>query len=203
MKTLKLSKVPASYWARITLFVVLLLIAISLSSCGTFKRAVNKEKHKEETKTEIEKKTETETNTETATTKTTTEEFTAPVIIPSDTILNESELDKLLNGEETEFENDEVKIITKIDSGKVKTKVITKQKKIQVPGKRTIIENTIIKEGKKENTDIKEKTTSKVIDKSKVKESEADTGLPWYVWVLFLLLFFLIVWMVLKRYKIL
>lgn len=203
MKTMSLNNMPPSYFAKFILLFALLFIIIASTSCGTYKKAVNKQKHTEEMKTESEVKTKTDTNTETGTTRTITETFSTNIVIEEKTVSDSADLANLLNGEELIFENEDLKFITSIDSStkKVKSQVIKKKQVIPIQGTKKTEEIINEKQHQTVNTDEKKKTESEVTDKSKVKDTVTNIGMPWYFWIVILILAFILIWMVLKRFE--
>lgn len=144
----------------------ILIFALFLCSCNTTK-------HIEKTKTET--KTETEVNT--VTTKTIVETAKEDIIIKSDSLVAEKDLDN----DSIVEENENIKLIVTKDkkTGKIKAKAIQKQKIVPVEIKRTIVENSTKKE----------KTKTHTVAKVKTKDVERTGGFNFnYLWWLLLLL---------------
>lgn len=190
--------------ATAILVIIAVLVILSMSSCGTYNKLVNKNKHKEEIKTENESTKTKDTETETITTRTITEEFDKTIETPEKKASDSTGLNNFLNGGEIKFEDDDLEFITKLDTATktVKTSVVKKKKSVQVPGKRTIQENVKQKEKSSEVEDKKETSSTKTLDKTKDKKVDVDTSLPWYLWLFIIVALFILVYMVLKRYKI-
>lgn len=122
----------------------LLFICVVFTSCGAIKRNINKTKTEEKTKTETNTVTNTNsvTTESTAATRTITEEFKDTLTVPSVSTSITSDEKKLSIGDTIRGETNKVLIKQyKNPEGKTITEFKTKPQKVNVPGKRTILEN--------------------------------------------------------------
>lgn len=174
----------------------LLLLLIFLNSC-----TVNKKVQKDKTSTqEVTKSQENASLTNTTVSiKETIETFTAPIIVPSDSLKGEVSIKDLIKRGEFELkdEDSEVTLVHDPATGVINIKSKTKEKKISAPGTRVIKEQststTQAQSSKK--VDTKKETNEKKVTKNKKIEGINLN----YIWLILLLLGFFAIWWIVPR----
>jgi hypothetical protein len=155
------SKIAVIY--TLTALIAIVVMILLLSSCGSVKRAINKNRSKKETTTQ----------TETVTTKTVTETIDTLITIKPDSLTIEAAVDSLLKGFDKIDETETTRTVIKYDTIRKKIIVNTYIKAKPVPVKFT--RQTVQHSKSKQQTTVKEKQFTKTKDVER-------TASNWYWW---------------------
>lgn len=179
--------------ARIFLIAIAVLIAVCfMTACGGMKKVITKDKTEEKTETEIKTVTTTANTETTAATRTIVETFTNEVTVPAQTVSVNLD-NKYLNKGDTIHGDLNGFIIKEYlnETGKRILDIKTKEKKVNVPGTKTTVENvsTVKTATATKKEDVKLSTEKKVENYTKEKERE-----PAVNWTIVIIVFgFLII----------